>query len=133
MSYRFRLSFIMILQSACVAILLAGCEEVMKQMPSGTDRMIQSGMSIGSDPVSHYYLGKIALDTGSPDQAIAHLTSALKGEVEPVEAYRELGLVYYKKKDRAKAIESFERYLEVAPNANDADRIRKSSEDLKRS
>jgi Flp pilus assembly protein TadD len=48
-----------------------------------------------SDPVSHYYLGKIALETGSTDQAIAHLTSALKGDVKLAEAYRELGVAYY--------------------------------------
>jgi predicted Zn-dependent protease len=104
-----------------------------KRFKTATAMFEKALQANGSDPVSHYYLGKIALDTGSPDQAIAHLTSALKGEMKPVEAYRELGLAYYKKKDRAKAIESFERYLEVAPNANDADRIRKSIEDLKRS
>jgi predicted Zn-dependent protease len=84
------------------------------------------------DPVPHYWLGKIALETGREDQAIAHLTTALSGEKKPIEAYRELGLAYYKKRDAAKAIEAFEQYLKVAPHAKDAERIKKSIEDLKR-
>ena len=85
------------------------------------------------DPIPHYWIGRIALETGSTDQAISHLTTALSGEKKPVDAYRELGLAYYKKRDNAKAVEAFEQYLKAAPSANDADRIKKSIEDLKRS
>jgi beta-barrel assembly-enhancing protease len=85
------------------------------------------------DQVPHYWLGKIALDTGGTDQAIAHLTTALAGETKIVEAYRELGLAYYKKRDKTKAIKAFEQYLKVAPSAPDAGRIKKSIEELKRS
>lgn len=84
------------------------------------------------DPASHYWLGKIALDTGNADQAIAHLNSALKGDVKPVEAYRDLGLAYYKKRDSAKAIEAFDQYLKVAPHAKDAQAIRRYLDELKR-
>ena len=104
-----------------------------KRFKTATAMFEKALQANGSDPVSHYYLGKIALETGSTDQAIAHLTSALKGDVKPAEAYRELGLAYYKKKDSAKAIDAFEQYLQAAPRANDADRIKKSIEDLKRS
>lgn len=103
-----------------------------KRFKTATAMFEKALQANGSDPVSHYYLGKIALETGSTDQAIAHLTSALKGDVKPSEAYRELGLAYYKKKDSAKAIDAFEQYLKAAPSANDADRIKKSIEDLKR-
>jgi regulator of sirC expression with transglutaminase-like and TPR domain len=64
---------------------------------------------------------------------ISHLTTALEGETKIVEAYRELGLAYYKKRDKARAIHAFEQYLKVAPTAHDAGRIKKSIEELKRS
>ena len=96
--------------------------------------MFEKALQVKQDePVPHYWLGKIALETGATDQAIAHLTTALKGEAKFVEAYRELGLAYYKKRDKAKAIAAFEQYLKVAPSAPDAGRIKKSIEDLKRS
>ena len=96
--------------------------------------MFEKALQVKQDePVPHYWLGKIALETGGTDQAIAHLTTALKGDVKIVEAYRELGLAYYKKRDKAKAIAAFEQYLKVAPSAPDAGRIKKSIEDLKRS
>ena len=96
--------------------------------------MMEKALQVKQDePVPHYWLGKIALETGATDQAIAHLTTALKGETKLVEAYRELGLAYYKKRDKTKAIDAFEQYLKVAPGAPDAGRIKKSIEDLKRS
>ncbi len=88
-----------------------------------------------NDPLLHYYLGKIALETGSgPDaskRAIAHFVAAIKANDKFAEAYRELGLAYYKIGDRKTAIAALERYLALNPHARDADRIRKSIEDLK--
>ena len=104
-----------------------------KRFKTATAMMEKALQVKPEDPVPHYWLGKIALDTGGTDQAIAHLTTALKGEAKLVEAYRELGLAYYKKRDKAKAIDAFEQYLKVAPSAPDAGRIKKSIEDLKRS
>lgn len=86
-----------------------------------------------ADPVPHYWLGKLALENGGTDQAITHLNTALAGEPKVAEAYRELGLAYYKKRDKAKAIDAFEQYLKVAPGAKDAERIKKSIDDLKQS
>ncbi len=88
------------------------------------------------DPVPHHYLGKIALETGSDagavDRAIGHLNDAIQAKAEYAPAYRELGLAYYRKRDRTKAIESFERYLALDPKARDAAKIRASIAELKR-
>ena len=85
------------------------------------------------DPVPQYWLGKIGLDTGDTDQAIAHLSIATQGKEIPVEAFRDLGLAYYKKRNSSKAVEAFEQYLKLAPSANDAAQIRKVVDDMKRS
>jgi predicted Zn-dependent protease len=88
-----------------------------------------------NDPVPHYYLGKIALEIGSgpdaPKRAIGHLVAAIKLNESYAEAYRELGYAYYKIGDRVTAIQAFERYLSLQPRAKDANRIRKSIEELK--
>ncbi len=88
-----------------------------------------------NDPVLHYYLGKIALETESGPEAskraIGHFVAAIKANEAFADAYREMGLAYYKMGDRKTAIEAFERYLALNPHASDADRIRKSIEDLR--
>jgi predicted Zn-dependent protease len=89
-----------------------------------------------ADPVPHYYLGRIALETGGDatavDRAIAHLGDATRADAKYVLAYRELGLAYYRKGDKPRAISAFERYLALDPSAKDAERIRASIKELKR-
>ena len=86
------------------------------------------------DPESHYYLGKIALETGSgpdaPKQAITHFVAAIKANDKFADAYREMGLAYYKIGDRKTAIAALEKYLSLNPGARDADRIKKSIQNL---
>lgn len=87
------------------------------------------------DVIAHYYLGKIALETGGTtgtDQAIGHLSSAIKIDDKYADAYRELGLAYYKKRDQAKATEAFERYLKLNGGAKDAPAIKRYLDELKR-
>ena len=97
--------------------------------------MFQRALQAKSDdPESHYYLGKIALETGSgpdaPKQAIGHFVAAIKANDKFADAYREMGLAYYKLGDRKTAAAAFEKYLSLSPGAKDADRIRKSLADL---
>src|SRR2546425_6818507 len=47
MSPLFRPFLIFLVQGAWVATFLTGCEDLMRQMPAGTDRMIQSGIGVG--------------------------------------------------------------------------------------
>ena len=87
------------------------------------------------DPVPHYYLGKIALETGAGDgvdRALKHLGEAIKADAQYAPAYRELGLAQYRKGDRPSAIASLERYLALDPKAEDAKQIGSTIEELKR-
>lgn len=87
------------------------------------------------DQISHYYLGKIVLETSSSadavDRAIGHLISSTKADPRYAPAYREMGSAYYRKGNNAKAIAAFERYLFLDPSAEDAARIKSSIKDLK--
>jgi predicted Zn-dependent protease len=87
-----------------------------------------------NDPLAHYYLGKIAIETGgagAADQAIEHFSAALKVNQNYVEPWRELGLAYYRKNDKANALHAFERYLALAPGAPDAAPIRGYVDELR--
>ena len=87
------------------------------------------------DPVPHYYLGKIALETGAGDgveRALAHLADSIKADAAYAPAHRELGLAYYRKGDRPTAIGSLERYLALDPKAEDTKQIEATVAELKR-
>ena len=89
-----------------------------------------------TDPVPHYYLGKIALDTGSGadalNRAITELSQATTMNSQFAVAYRDLGLAYYRKGDRSQAATALERYLALEPGATDAAQIKAALTDLKR-
>ena len=87
------------------------------------------------DAVAHYYLGKIALDSGGPgdvDRAITHLNRATAINARLVDPYRELGMAYCRKQDNARAVPAFEQYRKLMPTAKDADQVKKIVEELKR-
>ncbi len=87
------------------------------------------------DPVPHYYLGKITQETGAGaaiDRAIGHFNDAIKADGDYAPAYREMGLAYYRKNERVKAIQALERYLALEPNAKDAQQIKNAIVELKR-
>lgn len=87
------------------------------------------------DPVPHYYLGKIALETGAADgvdRALKHLADAIKADAQYAPAYRELGLAQYRKGDRPGAIASLEKYLAFDPKPEDAKQIEATIAELKR-
>ncbi|HXF91293.1 MAG TPA: tetratricopeptide repeat protein [Nitrospiraceae bacterium] len=87
-----------------------------------------------NDPVLHYYLGKIALETESgpeaSNRAIGHFVAAIKANEAFADAYREMGLAYFKLGDRKTAAMALEKYLSLSPGAKDADRIRRALADL---
>jgi predicted Zn-dependent protease len=88
------------------------------------------------DPVPHYYLGRIALETSAEpdaiDLALAHLQAAVKANAAYAPAHRELGRAYYRKADRPRSIASLEQYLALEPRAEDAAQIKAMIEELKR-
>jgi predicted Zn-dependent protease len=106
-----------------------------KRFKTATAMFEKALLANDKDHLSHYYIGKIASETGGPaglQQAMTHLTAAIQLNDKFADAYRELGLVYYKQRNNPKAIEAFERYLSLNGGAKDAGAIRRYLDELKR-
>ena len=88
------------------------------------------------DPLCHYYLGKIALETGSDaqavDRSITRFNKAIEYDSKYAPAYRDVGLAYYRKGNNKLAIKNLEEYLKLEPEAKDAKQVRTAIEDLKK-
>lgn len=85
------------------------------------------------DPVPHYYLGKILLETGGDvGEAVAHLSRAVAADEGFAPARRELGLAHYRRGEGERAAAELERYLELQPDAEDAAAIRETIAELRR-
>ena len=67
---------------------------------------------------------------GDPDAALKDFQAAIAAGGEPPETQRGLGLVYRSTKHAAEARASFERYLQVAPDAADAPMIKNYIQEL---
>jgi predicted Zn-dependent protease len=67
---------------------------------------------------------------GDLDAALADYRAAVGAGGEPPETYRGLGAVYRSRKEMPEAKASFQRYLEVAPNAPDAAMIKNYLEEI---
>ena len=77
-------------------------------------------------------LGTCNRNLGKTDVAIAEFRKAVTLNPSHLNAHRNLGVVLaFDKKDRAAGIKEFEKYLELAPNAQDADQIKSVVADLK--
>lgn len=106
-----------------------------KKFKTATAMFEKALLANDKDHLSHYYIGKIASETGgsaSLSQAVTHLTTATQLNNKFADAYRELGLAYYKQRNRPKAIEAFERYLQLNGGAKDAAAIKRYLDELKR-
>jgi tetratricopeptide (TPR) repeat protein len=83
-------------------------------------------------PTAHMYLGLALAHLGNNDEAEKELLRAAEmsgGRIPLVHYY--LGGLYWKKRDYAKAVEQLEKYLQLAPNAVDATRVRETIRDLR--
>jgi predicted Zn-dependent protease len=106
-----------------------------KKFKTATAMFEKALLANDKDHLSHYYLGKIASETGgqaSLPQAVTHLTAAIQLNDKFADSYRELGLAYYKQRNNPKAIEAFERYLSLNGGAKDAPAIKRYLDELKR-
>jgi tetratricopeptide (TPR) repeat protein len=78
-------------------------------------------------------LGRAQIKLQLLNEAEKSLQQAVNiGGAEATIAYKFLGAVYNEKGDAARAIQSLEKYLSLAPNAKDAEQVRKVIEDLRR-
>jgi beta-barrel assembly-enhancing protease len=70
-------------------------------------------------------------EAGDPQRSFDNLLAASRLQAVPAGTYRSLGLVYRQRADRAQAVESFEKYLQVAPDAPDAGLVKSYLGELK--
>jgi tetratricopeptide (TPR) repeat protein len=82
--------------------------------------------------IAHYYLGRALAYLGKFDDAEKELNEAvISGGEQMKEAHRYLGAIYHARGDNPKAIAQLEIYLKVAPNAEDAEKVRQLIKQLK--
>jgi tetratricopeptide (TPR) repeat protein len=82
--------------------------------------------------VVHYFLGQALANLGKFDEAEKELTAAVSmGGNEMKEAHRILAIIYSSKGDKKRAAAELEAYLELAPHAPDADKLRDVIKQLK--
>jgi pSer/pThr/pTyr-binding forkhead associated (FHA) protein len=74
--------------------------------------------------------GKTALLMGKLSDAEAELLSCLKLDPKYADCHRNLGVLYAKQDDTPRAVKHYRRYIELAPNAKDADRVRAMLKDV---
>lgn len=81
---------------------------------------------------AHYYLGRVQIKLRNFDGAEKELIRALNlgGESAGIVHYY-LGGIYWGKKQYKQAADALEKYLQLTPNASDADRVRKTVADLR--
>lgn len=78
-------------------------------------------------------LGRAQIKLGLLSEAEKSLQQVINtGGAEAGTAYKFLGALYNEKGEVARAIQALEKYLDLAPNAKDAEQVRKVIEDLRR-
>jgi tetratricopeptide (TPR) repeat protein len=73
---------------------------------------------------------RLRAGAGDPDLAIADYLNAAAAGGEPAETHRGLGMIHRARKNTTDARSSFQRYLDVAPQAPDAAMIKSYLEEL---
>jgi len=75
-------------------------------------------------------VGKYYMNKGDPDAAIDRFLDATEAKPGYAVPYRYLGEAYEKKGQKKPAVKAYQRYLDLYPKADDADKIRKKIEKL---
>jgi len=83
----------------------------------------------------HYYLGRLYIETHDMDRALAEMETAkkLKGDMPFPLLHRYLGGIYLAKKMEPQAVLELEKYLAEDPKCRDAEKIRGTIDQLKKS
>jgi tetratricopeptide (TPR) repeat protein len=91
-----------------------------------TDRLTKALAIKPNSPAAHLYAGLALMATEKPDAAESNLKAAysLGGAKYGVSLYH-LGQLYMNRGERAAALKSFEQYLSVVPDAQNAQQVRK--------
>ena len=103
------------------------------QIPDA-EATLRDALKITSTPTAHMYLGLTLIRVQRFDEARVELETAIStGGANPnlAQAHRFLGGIYWKKQEFKRAIDEFETYLRLTPNAPDADRVRGTIQELR--
>lgn len=95
---------------------------------------LRDALKITSTPTAHMYLGLTLIRVQRFDEARVELETAIStGGANPnlAQAHRFLGGIYWKKQEFKRAIDEFETYLRLTPNAPDAERVRGTIQELR--
>ena len=118
------------------AVVICGVLDFDTKRFGTSEAMLKKALNVREEnPLCHYYLGKIALETGSDtravDRSITRFNKAIEYDSKYAPAYRDVGLAYYRKGNNKLAIKNLEEYLKLEPEAKDAKQVRTAIEDLK--
>jgi regulator of sirC expression with transglutaminase-like and TPR domain len=98
-------------------------------------RSLQSAVERNpQDAVSRYDLGRVLWAQGGAQNAEAvleHYAAAVQIDPTMAEPWRDIGVVFYELRDMRRAGLALEKYLQLAPNAPEAPKIRAFLEVLK--
>jgi tetratricopeptide (TPR) repeat protein len=93
---------------------------------------LREALKIVSTPTAHMYLGLTLVSARRFDEAQRELETAIStGGENLAQAHRYLGGLYWQKHEYRQAVEEFETYLRLTPNAPDAERVRGTIKELR--
>jgi Flp pilus assembly protein TadD len=99
---------------------------------SEADAQLREALKISSTPTAHMYLGLTLVAVKRYDEAQHELEAAISTGGENLgQAHRYLGGIYWQKHDNKRAVDEFETYLRLTPNAPDAERVRGTIKELR--
>ena len=102
------------------------------QQYAEAETQLREALKIGSTPTAHMYLGLTLIKLKRFDEAQTELETAIStGGENLAQAHRYLGGIYWQKHENRRAIDEFETYLRLSPNAPDAERVRGTINDLR--
>jgi tetratricopeptide (TPR) repeat protein len=81
--------------------------------------------------ISQVRRGEAALEQSDAEEALASFRAALENEPNNAVAFRGMGMAHAMLGNDAQALQSYEKYLRLAPKAPDAEEIRQSIRELK--
>src|SRR5437016_1226341 len=101
------------------------------QIPDA-EAQLRDALKITATPTAHMYLGLTLIKAKRFDEARTELETAISmGGGNLAQAHRFLGGIYWQKHEYRRAIDEFETYLRLTPNAPDAERIRGTINELR--
>lgn len=99
---------------------------------SDAESELREAIKINSTPTAHMYLGLTLITAKRLDEAQHELETAIStGGQNLAQAHRYLGALYWQKHYYRRAVDEFETYLRLTPDAPDADRLRGTITELR--